>query len=110
MNIETLGIAAIPVITVICFLVAELIKATPLDNKWLPIICGACGGILGVVAMFIMPEFPGKDYLTAIAIGIVSGLGATGAHQIYKQLTKADDAVTVETVPDDGPDYYEGKH
>lgn len=79
---------AIPVITVICFLVAEGIKATKLDNKWLPIICGAVGGALGVLAMFIMPDFPAHDYLTAIAYGIVSGLGATGAHQIYKQLSK----------------------
>jgi len=86
MNIDLLGIAAIPVITVICFLIAEAVKATALDNKWLPIICGVCGGVLGVVALKVMPEFP--DVLTAIAIGIVSGLGATGAHQIYKQLTK----------------------
>ena len=84
---DFLGLAAIPVITVICFLVAEGVKATPLDNKWLPIICGACGGVLGVVAMFIMPEFPAHDYLTAFAVGIVSGLAATGAHQIYKQLS-----------------------
>lgn len=89
MDIDTLGIAAIPVITVICFLVAEAVKATPLDNKWLPLICGLFGGILGVVAMFIMPEFPGKDYLTSIAIGVVSGFAATGIHQaFFKQLQK----------------------
>lgn len=85
---DMLGIAAIPAITIICFLIAEAVKATPLDNKWLPIICGACGGILGVVALKVMPEFPAVDVLTAVAIGIVSGLGATGAHQVYKQLTK----------------------
>lgn len=88
MNISELGIGAIPVITVICFLVAEAVKATPLDNKWLPIICGVVGGILGVVAMYVMTEFPSNDALTSIAIGIVSGLAATGAHQVYKQLTK----------------------
>lgn len=86
--IETLGIAAIPVITVIVFLVCEAVKATPLDEKWLPVIAGFVGGALGVVATFVMPEFPAKDPLTAIAIGIVSGLAATGAHQVYKQLTK----------------------
>lgn len=86
--IENLGIAAIPVITVIVFLAVEAVKATPLDNKWLPVIAGALGGALGVVAMFVMPEFQAKDILTAIAIGIVSGLAATGAHQVYKQLTK----------------------
>jgi len=84
---EMLGIAAIPVITIICFLVAEAVKATALDTKWLPIICGVCGGILGVVALKVMPEFPAVDVLTAIAIGIVSGLAATGAHQVYKQLS-----------------------
>lgn len=84
---EMLGIAAIPAITIICFLVAEAVKATALDTKWLPIICGVCGGILGVVALKVMPEFPAVDVLTAIAIGIVSGLAATGAHQVYKQLS-----------------------
>ena len=90
MSINDWGIVAVPVITVIVFLIAEAVKATPLDNKWLPVICGFCGGVLGVVAMFIMPEFPASDYLTAAAVGIVSGLGATGAHQIYKQFTKKD--------------------
>lgn len=88
MNISDLGIVAIPVITVIVFLIVEAVKATSLDNKWLPVIAGGFGGVLGVVAMYVMPDFPGADPLTAIAIGIVSGLAATGAHQIYKQLTK----------------------
>ena len=87
MSVSDWGIQAIPVITVIVFLIAEAVKATPLDNKWLPVICGATGGILGIVAMFLMPEFPAKDYLTAAAVGIVSGLAATGMHQVYKQLT-----------------------
>lgn len=83
---EIMGITGIAAITVICYLAAECIKATVLDNKWLPVICGALGGVLGVVAMFIMPDFPGGDYITAVAIGIVSGLAATGANQIGKQL------------------------
>ena len=84
---DILDIAAIPVITVIVFLIAEAIKATALDNKWLPVICGFCGGCLGVLALYIMPDFPAHDILTAVAYGIVSGLGATGAHQVYKQLS-----------------------
>lgn len=83
------GIASVAAITVICFLIAEAVKATPLDNKWLPVICGVLGGILGVVGEKVMPDFPASDVLTAIAIGIVSGLSATGAHQIYKQQTKS---------------------
>ena len=83
---EFLGITSIAAITVICYLVAELIKATALDNKWLPVICGFCGAILGVVALKVMPGYPAEDILTAIAVGIVSGLAATGAHQVYKQM------------------------
>lgn len=74
-------------ITVISYLVAQAIKATALDNKWLPVICGFCGGIMGFIGMLIMPNFPADDALTAIAVGIVSGLAATGSHQIFKQLT-----------------------
>ena len=83
-----MGIAEVGVITVICFLAAQAAKATPLDNKWLPVLCGVLGGILGVVAMYVMPDYPANDVLTAIAVGIVSGLAATGAHQIYKQQVK----------------------
>ena len=83
---EIMGITGIAAITVICYLAAECIKATALDNKWLPVVCGILGGVLGIAAMFIMPDFPGGDYITAVAIGIVSGLAATGANQIGKQL------------------------
>lgn len=88
---EIFGIAGVAAISVICFVVAQGIKATPLDNKWLPVICGVLGGALGVVGMHVMPNFPAKDILTAIAVGIVSGLAATGAHQIYKEQVENDD-------------------
>jgi hypothetical protein len=37
--------------------------------------------------MFIMPDYPATDYMTAAAIGVVSGFAATGIHQIGKQLS-----------------------
>lgn len=73
-------------ITIICGLAAQFAKATKLDNTWIPVICGILGGVLGIVGMFAMPDFPAKDPITAIAVGIVSGLAATGSHQVYKQL------------------------
>ena len=86
---DILGITAIPVITIICYLIAEGIKATALDNKWLPTICGFLGAVLGVVALYVSPAItPATDILTAIAIGIVSGLAATGVHQAVHQFTK----------------------
>ena len=45
------GIASVAAITVICYLVSQGIKATKLDNKWLPVISGLVGGILGVVGL-----------------------------------------------------------
>ena len=82
------GIASVAGITVICYLAAMAVKATEVDNKWLPVICGVIGAVLGVVGMYYMPGYPATDIITAIAIGIVSGLAATGAAQVYKQLTK----------------------
>ena len=84
---EFMGFAAMPAITVICYLIAEAIKATSLDSKWLPIICGVAGLVLGVGGMYFMPGFPASDYMTAAAVGIVSGLAATGVTQAFKQLT-----------------------
>ena len=80
------GIASVAAITGICYLVAQAVKATSLDNKWLPIISGTVGGIFGLIGLYVMPDFPSNDILTALAVGIVSGLAATGINQIYKQL------------------------
>lgn len=82
------GIAGVAAITVIAYLIGSAVKATTLDNRWIPSICGTVGGILGVLAMRIMPDFPATDYITAVAVGIVSGLAATGINQIGKQLGK----------------------
>lgn len=81
------GIAGVAAVTVICYLIAQAVKATALDNKWLPVICGVCGAALGVLGMLYMPDFPAGDPVTAVAVGIVSGLAATGINQVYKQLS-----------------------
>ena len=80
------GIAGVAVITVIAYLVGLAVKATALPNRWIPVICAAVGGALGVVGLYTMPDFPAADMLTAIAVGIVSGLAATGIDQTVKQL------------------------
>lgn len=85
---EFMGMAGVAAITAICYLVGMIATALPLENKWIPVICGVSGLMLGVAAMYVMPDFPGTDYITAAAIGIVSGLAATGADQVVKQLGK----------------------
>lgn len=74
-------------IAVICYLIGMGIKISPIDDKWIPLLVGVCGGILGVVGLLTgMVEFGGEHIINAIAIGIVSGLGATGLDQTFKQL------------------------
>lgn len=90
MDINTIGVATVAAIIVICYLIGMTAKASKLDNKWIPIICGVCGGIIGALALlFQMPDFPADDYFTAIAVGIMSGLTATGINQVTKQMSKA---------------------
>ena len=81
-----LGILGTAAITVICYLVSALVKATPLNNKWLPVISGAVGVALGIAGLFVMPDFPANDVITAAAVGAVSGFAATGVNQVKKQL------------------------
>ena len=88
LNVFDLGIAQVAAITVICYLIGLGCKAFGGIDKYIPCIVGFCGGILGVAAMYIMPEFIASDILTGIAVGIVSGLASTGLDQIPKQLKK----------------------
>ena len=83
---DFMGMAGVTAITIICYLIGEVVKILPLDNKWVPAICGIAGAALGYAAMFIMPDFPAADIITALAIGIVSGLAATGVNQVWKQM------------------------
>ena len=88
MNFEFLGFVPIASITVLCFLVGYAWKtADKLQDKWIPIVCGIFGMILGIIGRTVIDGFPAADPITAAAIGVVSGLASTGAHQVYKQLT-----------------------
>lgn len=83
---EFMGVAGVAAIAIICYLIGAIVKATAIDNKWIPCIVGAFGGALGAVALYIMPEFPAQDIINAVAVGIVSGLAATGGNEMFKQI------------------------
>lgn len=80
------GIVSIPAIVVISYFVGKGVKAYQdiTNDKILPIV-GAVGGVLGIAGYFIMPDFPAPDVITALAVGIVSGMSATWVDQIKKQ-------------------------
>ena len=84
-------IITVPAIVAVCFLVGEIAKKISKEsiNRFVPEICGVSGAILGELAFFTIPAFiPAENWLTALAVGIVSGFAATGIHQIYKQAKK----------------------
>lgn len=83
---NVMGAGTVLAIVVICYLIGLGVKVSPIKDELIPVIVGVCGGILGVVGMYVMPDFPANDILNAIAIGITSGLASTGADQIYKQV------------------------
>jgi hypothetical protein len=83
------GIASVAAITVIAYLVGIGCKAAgSVKDELIPVICGCVGAVLGIAGLYLMPDFPATDAINALAVGIVSGLAATGVNQIYKQLTK----------------------
>lgn len=86
MDITSLGITGVAAITVICLLIGQGVKCTSLDNKYIPVICGAPAGSWAWQPCSSMPDYPATDYITAAAVGIVSGFAATGVNQAVKQM------------------------
>ena len=87
MDITQMG--TVLAIVVISYLVGIGAKRVPMvKDEAIPVIVGTAGGLLRIVGMYFMPNFPANDILNAIAIGIVSGLASTGVHQVWKQSTK----------------------
>ena len=81
--------ATVVPIVIICYLVGCMCKAIEMiPDKFIPVIVGVVGGIVAIPAMYIMPDFPATDIITAISVGIFSGLTSTGVNQIYKQIVR----------------------
>lgn len=90
MDITTFGIVSVGAITVICYLVGLAVKLIPqINDKVIPVVCGLSGAAIGLLWFFCkFPDYPASDPITAAAVGIVSGLAATGINQTIKQLSK----------------------
>lgn len=90
-----LEMISVPAIAATVFWVLYIVKKTVNSDKldrWIPLIAAGLGMIFGVIAFFAIPSIiPAENVVVAIVIGGASGLTATGAHQIYKQLEKKDE-------------------
>lgn len=75
-------------IAVICFLVGQALKTTPLATKYIPVIVALLGGVLGIVGSITgISELADMDMFQAIATGICSGLVASGAYSLTKNMS-----------------------
>ena len=75
-------------------------------DRFIPVICGLAGGILGVVVFKTIPGYlPADNWLLALYVGIGSGLASVGVNQIYKQFSKGNTITTLEALEElDGKD------
>lgn len=75
-------------ITVLAYLAGMVCKAVPaVKDEWIPVIVGVIGCALGVAGMYVIQDFPAANVLDAMAVGVASGLAATGVHQAWSQHT-----------------------
>jgi hypothetical protein len=84
-------IVSVPVITSLVYGAMQLYKYTVNGNekcvRLIPVISVVLGAALGVTAFYAVRQIIAADnVLNAVLIGGVSGLAATGSHQLAKQL------------------------
>lgn len=82
---------SVPIIAVLVFSLIELLKVPlkqfPKFLVFIPLISGILGGVLGIIAFFAIPTLiPTGNIFHAILVGILSGLSATGSHQLVNQI------------------------
>ena len=72
-NIGNIGIASVAAITVICYLVGLIVKASGLNDKYIPICCGVAGAALAAagVCFFCL----GRN-VTLLLVALWIGAGA----------------------------------
>ena len=103
-----LGFAPFGVITAICFIVGLVINYSTTSErvkKSIPEIMILVGAGLGIAMFFTSVEFRNTagEFWWALAIGGISGVAATGIHQVWKQKQKTEGADIITDVTSDAP-------
>lgn len=86
--------ATIPIITSITYFAIYLYKHLFLTEKarqLIPVVAGVLGLLLGILVFYVSPELMTicPTVFDAMLVGGMSGLGAVGVNQIFKQNAKA---------------------
>lgn len=90
---EYLQVISVPAIATIVYwtvnLIKHAVKSDETFKRFIPLISAGLGAILGLFCYYIVPEIIfASNVLVAIITGGASGLSATGANQVIKQLSK----------------------
>jgi len=90
---EYLNLISVPAIATAVYVIIEIIKKCVGENekfyRFIPLIALVIGVIAGVLCFYFIPTIiPASNVVIAMVIGGASGLTATGANQIFKQITK----------------------
>lgn len=99
-----LEVTCLPIIVAIVYVVMAVYKhcVTGKAETWtrlIPLWAAIMGAVLGIYGYYKIPQLMlGDDVLTALLVGILSGLSAVGFNQIGKQLSKL---ITGESETDD---------
>ena len=85
-------ITTIPALAAIVYTIIDIAKTAMGGDerfkRFIPLIACILGAICGVVAFYFVPGvLDTQNLLVALVLGAASGLSATGANQIGKQLT-----------------------
>ena len=92
---DLIQVTSVPIIVAVVYVALYVYKQVVKQEKFIciiPIIAALLGAVLGITAFYCLPDIiAAVNVLAAILIGAASGLAATGANQIFKQLTKKED-------------------
>ena len=80
--------ATFATIVALCYFIGIITKNIPIiKDNYIPLIVGISGAILGLIGFYCIPDYPATDLLTAISVGVASGLASTGVNQLVRQTT-----------------------
>ena len=106
-----LNITCLPIIVGLVYVVMQVYKhlvakcANDIWTRLIPMWAMLLGGALGVYIFFKMPTLMIADkVLSALLVGIVSGLSSVGFNQIGKQFSKNSNAENTPSVDAPKPD------
>lgn len=78
--------ATFATIVALCYFIGIITKQIPIiKDNYIPLIVGVSGAILGLIGFYTIPGYPATDLLTAISVGVASGLTSTGVDQLVKR-------------------------